>query len=292
MALIINGESISDTVLEEEFDALKEHHQSLGEVVCCDRDVEFRGRARDNVLNRTLLKQESLRRYGKPTKTEVSKSLTQLKKDHGGDEAFYKNVGMRPEQDDLIREKIATTLSVEKILREQVGNDPEPTEKELRQFYKDNIDDYQTSEEVRTWHIYLEPHSQDEADLYYTLLRKTRAELQGGADFEKTCQAVCREDHQMDLGFYKQGALNREVEIITFSMEVGEISPVVATHFGYHIFKVVDRKARKPIPFKKVQESIAERFQTEYREKKIQDLLDELKSKAKIEETEEEHALA
>ena len=78
------------------------------------------------------------------------------------------------------------------------------------------------------------------------------------------------------------------MEILTFSMNIGEISPVMPTHFGYHIFKLIDRKTPEPIPFEEVKEKIAERFLNERRESKINELVESLKAKATIEEIEPE----
>ena len=64
MAYIINGEKIEDSVIADEFESIKDHYQSMGEVVCCDRDEEFWEYARTNVINRTLLEQESNKRFG------------------------------------------------------------------------------------------------------------------------------------------------------------------------------------------------------------------------------------
>lgn len=288
-ALIINGDEIDDMVVEEEFDAIKEHHERLGEVVCCDRDEEFRNRATTNVINRVLLRQESLKKFGEVETGEVDEAIAQLKEEHGGEDKFYENIGMSPKQDAEIREKVSTTLSVDKILREHVGEETEPTEEELRKFYEDHQADYMTDEEVQAHHIYLEPGSQEDAEEKYALLRETRQQLLDGADFEAKAKELCREDHHMDLGFYKRGGLGiMEVEILTFSMNIGEISPVMPTHFGYHIFKLIDRKKPEPIPFEEVKDKIAERFANERREAKINELVDRLKSAAKIEEIEPE----
>lgn len=272
--------------LEEEFDALKEHHERLGEVVCCDRDEEFRSRAVENVVSRTLLHQESIKRFGKPSESDIDETIEQLKEQHGGEEQFFLNIGMSPDQTEEIRAKVATTLSVDKVLAEHVGEEPEASDANLRKFYKAHQDEYMTEEEVHSWHIYLEPHGPDEANELYAKLRQVRKELLDGADFEAKAKELCREDHHMDLGFYKRGGLMQEVEIITFSMNIDEISPVVATHFGYHIFKLIDRKEPKPIPYKEVKDEVAERFSTDYREEKINELLDELKSKGDIKEIE------
>ena len=286
MAFLINGKEIDDMVLEEEFDGIKEHHERLGEVVCCDRDDEFREQAKINVINRTLLHAESLKKLGEAPKEEIDEAIEQLKEDHGGEEAFFANIGMSPDQMDDIRDKVGTTISVDNLLRQEVGEDPEVTDEALKQFYEDNIENFMTEEEVQAWHVYVEPNGAEEADEMYALMRKLREELLDGADFEKVCKEHCRDDHQMDLGSYKRGGLMQEIELITFSMRVGEISPVIGTHFGYHIFLLKDRREPKPVPFEELKEKLAEEFVLSYREDKVNGLIERLKSEATIEELE------
>ena len=119
-------------------------------------------------------------------------------------------------------------------------------------------------------------------------LREAREKLLEGADFEALSREISdKPAEQTDLGYFKQGETMPEIEALTFSMRVGEISPVVATHFGFHIFKVTERKAPEAIPFETVRESVGERFVAERREKAIEALLDAIKAKTTIEEREE-----
>ncbi len=61
-----------DQVFEDEFESIKDHYESIGETVCCDRDEEFMKYARDNVVNRTLLQQESTKRFGDVSEAELA----------------------------------------------------------------------------------------------------------------------------------------------------------------------------------------------------------------------------
>ena len=42
MPLVVNGQTIDDAVIEQEFSAIKAHYESLGSISCCERDDEFR----------------------------------------------------------------------------------------------------------------------------------------------------------------------------------------------------------------------------------------------------------
>ena len=87
----------------------------------------------------------------------------------------------------------------------------------------------------------------------------------------------------------KQGETMPEIESITFSMRVGEISPVVATHYGFHLFTVTDRKMPEPIPIEQL-EGIREQAEVEKRNLAIEAVIAAIKSESKIEEVAGEEA--
>jgi parvulin-like peptidyl-prolyl isomerase len=285
MALIVNGENIGDDILEEEFDAIKDHYQRLGEVVCCDRDVEFRGFARENVLNRTLLRQESERRHGPPTDAEIDEMLDRLKAEHGGEEEFYKNTGYRASDNGRIRQRIGMSIAVDKVLEAEVGPDTDPTEEDLRGFYQENIAQYLTEEEVHVLQIMKEPKSHPDAKRCYKELREARERLLDGADFLETSAAVSdKADEATDLGWMKMGEAMPEIETIVFSLRTGEISPIVATHFGFHLFKVAGRKDPEPLPFEPMRDQIHQQYLTKRRETAINGVVEKLLATSTVEE--------
>ena len=59
-----------------------------------------------------------------------------------------------------------------------------------------------------------------------------------------------------------------------------------------NIFKLIDRKEPEPVPFEDVKEKLAEDYVGEHRDGKINELLEELKGKAEIEEIEPEPEMA
>lgn len=284
MAFIINGAHIGDDVVEDEFESLKEHYQRLGEVVCCDRDVELRTYAKENVVNRTLLEQESVKRFGEIDDATVEARFEALKEEHGGDQNFYDNTGFNRGDRNVILAKLKSSLTVDRLLEAEVSVPDKATEEELERYYQDNLQRFLGEEEVRVSQIFIEPSSHEAAREAYMALRTVRRELLAGKDFDQAAREHgSDEDREIDLGWMKQGQTMPEVEAITFSMEVGEISPIVATHYGFHLFKVTDRKDAKPIPRDQIS-GFEEKYLSERRAMGIADLIDRIKSTSTVEE--------
>src|SRR3712207_5131543 len=142
MGLIINGERIDDAVLDGEFSGIKAYFESLGNVSCCERNDEFRGYARQNVIARVLLAQEALRSHPPVPDPEVDGTIEKLKEEHGGEQRFFATIGGGPEQMDVIRRDVEVNLRVRRMLEQLVADDPAPTDAELRAYYDEHVDAY------------------------------------------------------------------------------------------------------------------------------------------------------
>ena len=290
MAITVNGESISDDEIEEEFDSIKEHYQNLGEVVCCDRDQEFQQYARENLINRTLLEQESMKKFGNLDDSVVEKRFEELKAEHGGEQEFFENTGFTPGDKKMILRRLRSSMLVDRLLESELPELKDPTDEELEAYYQENISRYLSEEEGRVSQIFIEPASHEAAREAYLALREVRKEILNGKDFDQAAaEHGSDEERDIDLGFMKQGTTMPEVEAITFSMEIGEVSPVIATHYGFHLFKVTDRKDPAPIPRDEI-ETLEEQWKTESRNTAVESYISSLRDQGTIEENAESNS--
>lgn len=87
-----------------------------------------------------------------------------------------------------------------------------------------------------------------------------------------------------DLGYLTKGNMMPELEAIVFSMKPGDVSGVVKSDFGYHIFKLVDvREALVAVTLDDVREQIMNTLLLEKRRRAYGELLDSLRASARIE---------
>lgn len=295
MPLIINGQRVDDAVLNAEFANIKAYFESLGNVSCCERDPEFRGYARQNVVARVLLSQEAQRSLPATPAEEVDAALAKMAEEHGGEQRFLAAIGATPDQLDLVRRDLEADLRVRRMIERLAAADAtEPTDAELRRYYEEHLDAFKTAEEVRASHILKSARGEKRHEAYEEL-RLLRKRLQAGENFEEIAREHSdKGDEHIDLGFFKRGELAEEFEVVAFSTDVGEISPVFATPFGYHLITVTERKPSTPRPFGEVREQVRELYLAERRQERTRQLVDQLQGKATIEDVtvEEEHPVA
>src|SRR5688572_31891293 len=112
MPILINGQRVDDALVDAEFSNIKAYHESLGNVSCCERDPEFRGYARQNIVARVLLAQEAQRALPPTPAEEVEAALDKLKEENGGEQRFLAALGATPDQLDLVRRDLEADLRV------------------------------------------------------------------------------------------------------------------------------------------------------------------------------------
>lgn len=287
MALIINGEEVDEEVIEGEFRNVKGHYERTLQVACCERDVEFRGYAKDNIVSRVLLNQEARRRVPEVSEEDVTVRLNRLIEEAGGETQFYMQIGMPYKDEAVVRSNVANGVRLDKMLGDVYLPEPDYTEAALRAYYDSHLSLYMTEEEIRAAHITKGMQGAKNRQEVYQAMRDVRAKLLAGADFMKLAEEHRMDDQQLiDLGWFKRGEFMEEFETIAFSMNEGEFSPVFTTQLGYHICTVLGRKPPMPKPFDEVREDVRHRMIEEYRDAKFNVLIEELKAAATIEDTE------
>jgi hypothetical protein len=86
-----------------------------------------------------------------------------------------------------------------------------------------------------------------------------------------------------DLGYLSKGNMPVEFEDVVFRMEVGDISDIVESEFGYHIVQLTDvRAALNELPFEAVAPEISRELLLKKREAVYDSLLTALRAQATI----------
>ncbi|MBI4655407.1 MAG: peptidylprolyl isomerase [Elusimicrobia bacterium] len=144
-------------------------------------------------------------------------------------------------------------------------------------------------ERVRVRHVLIKLNGNASMAEKTAALKKAKdikKELDAGADFEELAQKYSQDGESAkrggDLGYAIRGMLPKKFEEKAFSMQVGEITELVETEFGYHIIKLEEKRARQKIKFELVKDDIEEFLTNREFRNQLVALVKELREKANI----------
>ena len=86
-----------------------------------------------------------------------------------------------------------------------------------------------------------------------------------------------------DLDFFQRGQMVGPFEDAAFKLNVGEVSDIVETQFGYHLIKVTDKKPAETKSYDQVKDELAKYLKQERVKQQLSQYIDQLRSKDKIE---------
>ncbi|MGB9663367.1 MAG: peptidylprolyl isomerase [Ignavibacteria bacterium] len=107
--------------------------------------------------------------------------------------------------------------------------------------------------EIRASHILIELKpgftSEDSAKALEKI-KKIKEKIELGEDFAELAKEFSEDEGTKnlggDLGFFTRRMMVQPFDEAAFNLEVGQVSDIVKTQFGYHLIKVTDRKQIKP----------------------------------------------
>lgn len=291
MALKVNGEIISEEAIRFELDRLVRFYSEHlpWEQVQKNMDV-LRKRAREQAIGTRLLMMEARKMNFKVPPEEVDKRLNSLKADAGGEEAFQEALRRQNYTEEMVRYSIIMDKQLDMLIAQITADVRDPTEEEIRAFYEENRTDFVSQDRVQVQHILLRPASTSEADkaTARSRLEEIRRRILDGADFadEAAAHSECPSGRRTggSLGWVSRRTMVPEVDTVIFALKDGEVSGIVETPVGLHIFKRVAFEPGGPVEYPDVAEKIRSFLRHQRRGAAISAYVAEIRKKAVVEE--------
>jgi peptidyl-prolyl cis-trans isomerase C/foldase protein PrsA len=158
------------------------------------------------------------------------------------------------------KERLRKRLLVEKVIREDLLKEDSVTIEEMRDYYNEHREDWNQGEAVRARHILLP--AKDQAEEVSQKLKDGEA----FATLARQYSIAPEAEFDGDMGYMVRGELPKSLEVPLFQLAPGEVSSVIKTPYGFHIFQVIERR-ETPVP--NIDESI-ERIKQEILKRKIE----------------------
>ena len=269
----VDGDSITVTEFTAEFFPMVEGYTTPS----LPEEKEALGNLKEALLDQLIEKRLILHEAPKMGITvsddEVEEALASIKRGfpEGGFEEVVKDEASLLQW----KERLHQRLLIEKVIN-RVSQITSPIdEKTMMQYYEKHREQFVVTEQVRVRQIVVKDRKDAESML---------SKLKRGNPFDELARKYSSGPEAKeggDLGFFGQGEMPEEFDVV-FSLQAGEISDIVQSPYGYHIFQVVAKVKRSESGFTEVKDQIRQLIVRKEEEKAFQNWLKMVKKRANI----------
>jgi len=263
----VNGIKVSQKEVSDYIEVLRNQNPDS---IPPEDEPEFKvlqGNILDSIIVLKLLEE-----YGREngiviTEKEINDEYQNIVANYQSEADFKSDLKAKKITQKFLEEQISSQLLQEKIFNKETEN-ANVSDEEIKKYYDDNNETlFKVPEQIKVSHILIKFNVPEGNELNDSIKNEARAkindiekQLEDGADFaelaEKYSEDVASASNGGDIGFINRGTTVAEFEEAAFALQVGEVSPVVETFYGYHLIKVTEKKDPYVKSFDEVKDTI------------------------------------
>ena len=202
------------------------------------------------------------------------------------------------------KQNLRNQIITQRVISDQVGSKIQVSKDEEQQYYDSHKDELMQPEQIRLSEILVSTQkpavaneksgggdaaaADDDPKALAAAEAKAKdllSQIQKGAKFEDVAKKSSNgptASQGGDLGYFKRGALAKELEDKTFSMKPGEVSDVIRTRQGYVLLKVTEHTEAGIPPLKNVEPKVQEALYMQKLDPTLREYLTKLREDAFI----------
>ena len=292
-AAVVNGTVITKTGLDKEAKGLQQQYQYMGQHGAVPSPPEIRKEALGKLIQMELLYQDSVTRGIEVDAEAVKQHLNTVISRFPSEEEFNKRIAAENLTLEDLEREFMRRKAVQSLVEKEIAPSAVVSEEASKKFYDENPDKFVQPEQVKASHILIKVApdvDDDEKTEKRREINKIRQKLDDGADFAETAKKFSEGPsgpNGGDLGFFTRDRMVPPFADAAFALEVGQVSDIVITQFGYHLIKVFEKKEGSTIPYETIKAQIDQMLQGQILGEAVNAYAKKLEEKATVERFEE-----
>jgi len=242
----------------------------------------------ERMVDEQLLVQEAADLKISISSDEVDRSIEQIKKDYNIDDAQLREELNRQGMTlAAYRQNTKREILKYRVINIAVGSKVNVSDTDIQTYYERHMQ--AANIQVHASHIFLA--IPEGADLAAAQEREKQAQLllhraQSGEDFSRLAREYSEDPATRaeggDLGWFGKDILPKPIEELVFSMKVDEVRGPVRADRGFHVIKLLGKRAQDPKPLAEVRDQIRGQLRQREMERQTKNFLSELRKKTLV----------
>ena len=230
----------------------------------------------DDFLKGRLLLQEAKKRALDATDEEVEKNVQEFKGSYTKAEDFEELLAAKGWTLKDFKEGRSDEIKMKKLVEQITSEQAGLKEEDLKKYYKTHLKEFWHPSQVHARQIVTD--SREKALSIKEMLDK-------GTSFEETAGKYSLSPDRKkggDLGWFERGVMPKEFDQVCLALRVKEMSPVIQTPYGFHIFQLLEKRPAGQFGFEEVKNKIQSTLTGEKGREIFQKWYEDLRSKAEV----------
>lgn len=254
--------------------------------------IQIRQAALDRLIEKKLTGQKIRELNIRVSEEEIRQAIDDVRRQNNipTQEALISALSVQGLSFDQYRVQLQEQIEKLKLVSVEVRAKVHVGETEIKDYYAANISKYTEDESYKARHIFFKAgakSSPEDMQRSRTTALAVLADARNGKDFAELAKSfsedpAARKDGG-DLGSFKKGDMQPELEKAIIALKPGEISELVSTPVGLHIIKLETRQSGTARSLESVRSDIEETLYRKKSEERFSQWAKDLRGKASVE---------
>jgi peptidyl-prolyl cis-trans isomerase C len=266
---IVNGVPINREEFEGEVLRIQKALIGFAKPLTCNQIASVQTEVLESMIRREVLYQYSRKSGIKPDEDAVNKEIQALKQQFSNETEYKNELARRNISEEILRSRIERNNSIQQYIEKQFVSKATVTDNDMVEYYQSHLDLFKQPLQIRVSHILIQTDPKWEAPRKQEArikIEQILKNLKKGQDFAATAKMQSdgpTKANGGDLGYITIGQLDKQFESTVFALDPGQISDIIETDYGFHLFKVTDKKPETVLAYENVKEKIQQFLRNE-----------------------------
>ena len=288
---VVNEEAITQSELDMLLRPIYEHYKGEYQGQHLFRKLtEARQKLLNQLIEDRLVYQEAKKEKIEVDEIDIDHQVDQFKKQFPTQKEWEEALHKQGMTLGFVRDRFRRQTMVRNLHDREIRSKVVVSPLEIEHYYREHPEEFSKQDRLKVRSITLKKNDDVRAqglkdEEAWKNIQDFRKKIVEGADFGELAKQFSQDSHASKNGlgdWVEKGDMIPEIDDVIFKLKVGQVSEVIETSMGYHLFLLIERKEGHKRTFEEARDEIHNKLFQQKMEERFNQWMEELKQTAYI----------